>query len=211
MQFCKHVFPEFTIDDMLILCSTAAVEMGYFTNYEFQWHNIMALKFISTSFHLFCSLNISTSLSRSLSVRVSFLSFTMCIMASRLFCESMFLEFVHMSFIRLKDLSTDCVDSKLFYCLKSKLINLLLFPSFPNSHHLCANFPNSKGPCPSYKWVGKSLDFKYIKTYIESSDMTTTYEVSYRIVSKVTVLWAKFMICIVLWGRRIVTPIFREV
>jgi hypothetical protein len=84
------------------------------------------------------------------------------IMTSRLFCESLFLEFVHMSFIRLKDLSTDCVDSKLFYCLKSKLINLLLFPSFPNSHHLCANFPNSKGPCPRYKWVGKSLDFKYI-------------------------------------------------
>ena len=127
-----------------------------------------------------CSLNISTSLSRSLSVRVSFLSFTMCIMASRLFCESLFLEFVHMSFIRLKDLSTDCVDSKLFYYFKSKLINLLLFPSFPNSHHLCANFPNSKGLCPKYKWVGKSLDFKYIKTYIESSDMTITYEVSYR-------------------------------
>ena len=102
MQFCKHVFPEFTIDDMLILCSTAAVEMGYFTNYEFQWHNIMALKFISTSFHLFCSLNISTSLSRSLSVRVSFPSFTRCIMASILFCDSLVLEFVHtcMSFIR---------------------------------------------------------------------------------------------------------------
>ena len=108
----------------------------------------MALKFISTIFHLFCSLNISTSLSRSLSVRVSFLSFTMCIMASRLFCESMFLEFVHMSFIRLKDLSTDCVDSKLFYYLKSKLINSLLFSPFPNSQNLRANFPNSKGPGP---------------------------------------------------------------
>jgi hypothetical protein len=32
----EHVFPEFTISDILILCSTAAVEMGYFTNYEFQ-------------------------------------------------------------------------------------------------------------------------------------------------------------------------------
>jgi hypothetical protein len=50
MQFCKHVFPEFTISDMLILCSTAAVEMGYFTTYEFQCHNIMSLKFMSQVF-----------------------------------------------------------------------------------------------------------------------------------------------------------------
>jgi hypothetical protein len=34
----------------------------------------------------------------------------------------------------------------LFYYWTSKLINLLLFPSFPNSHHLHANFPNYKGP-----------------------------------------------------------------
>jgi hypothetical protein len=34
----------------------------------------------------------------------------------------------------------------LFYYWTSKLINLLLFPSFPNSHHLRANFPNYKGP-----------------------------------------------------------------
>ena len=30
----------------------------------------------------------------------------------------------------------------LFYYWTSKLINLLLFPSFPNSHHLHANFPS---------------------------------------------------------------------
>jgi hypothetical protein len=34
----------------------------------------------------------------------------------------------------------------LFYYWTSKLINSLLFPSFPNSHHLRANFPNYKGP-----------------------------------------------------------------
>jgi hypothetical protein len=37
-----------------------------------------------------------------------------------------------------------------FYYWTSKLINVLLSPSFPNSHHLRANFPN-------YKWVQKSL------------------------------------------------------
>ena len=75
-----------------------------------------------SSFHLCCSLNISTSLStslsvnkfiqiivcqqvyldhclstslsRSLSVRVSFPSFTMHIMAFRLYCDSLFLQFV---------------------------------------------------------------------------------------------------------------------
>jgi hypothetical protein len=55
----KQVFPEFTIDAMLIPCSTAAVEIDYF--------------------HLCSSLSISTSLSRSLSVRVSFPSFIMYI------------------------------------------------------------------------------------------------------------------------------------
>ena len=37
-------------------------------------------------------------------------SFTMCIMASGLFCDSLFLELVHMSFIRMKDLSTAVVE-----------------------------------------------------------------------------------------------------
>jgi hypothetical protein len=45
----------------------------------------------------------------------------------------------------------------LFYYWTSKLINVLLSPSFPNSHHLRANFPNYKGPDPRYKWVEKSL------------------------------------------------------
>jgi hypothetical protein len=43
----------------------------------------------------------------------------------------------------------------LFYYWTSKLINVLLFPSFPNSHHLRANFPKYKGPW--HKWVGKWL------------------------------------------------------
>jgi hypothetical protein len=43
----------------------------------------------------------------------------------------------------------------LFYYWTSKLINVLLFPSFPKSHHLRANFPNYPGP--RYKWEGKSL------------------------------------------------------
>jgi hypothetical protein len=45
----------------------------------------------------------------------------------------------------------------LFYYWTSKLINVLLSPSFSNSHHLHANFPNYKGPDPRYKWVEKSL------------------------------------------------------
>ena len=45
----------------------------------------------------------------------------------------------------------------LFYYWTSKLINVLLSPSFPNSHHLRANFPNYKGPDPRYKWVEKIL------------------------------------------------------
>jgi hypothetical protein len=45
----------------------------------------------------------------------------------------------------------------LFYYWTIKLINVLLSPSFPNSHHLRANFPNYKGPDPRYKWVEKSL------------------------------------------------------
>jgi hypothetical protein len=36
----------------------------------------------------------------------------------------------------------------LFYYWTSKLINVLLFRSFPNSHHLPANFPKYKGPGP---------------------------------------------------------------
>jgi len=38
---------------------------------------------------------------------------------------------------------------------KSKLINLLLFPSFPNSHHIRANFPNHKGPGPQIQMSRK--------------------------------------------------------
>jgi hypothetical protein len=45
----------------------------------------------------------------------------------------------------------------LFYYRASKLLNVLLFPSFSNSHHLRANFPNYKGPGLRYKWVWKSL------------------------------------------------------
>jgi hypothetical protein len=45
----------------------------------------------------------------------------------------------------------------LFYYWTSKLINVLLFPSFPNSHHLRANFPKYEGPGPKCKRVGKSL------------------------------------------------------
>jgi hypothetical protein len=41
--------------------------------------------------------------------------------------------------------------------LDLKLINVLISPSFPNSLHLCANFPNNKGPDPRYKWIEKSL------------------------------------------------------
>ena len=67
----------------------------------------------------------------------------------------------------MKDLSTDCVDLKLFCYLKSKLINILFFASFLNLHHLHAHFPNSKGPWPHIQisrkitegntcWVAKS-------------------------------------------------------
>jgi hypothetical protein len=45
----------------------------------------------------------------------------------------------------------------LFYYWPSKLINVLLFPSFPNSHHLPLIFPIIRDPSPRYKWVGKSL------------------------------------------------------
>ena len=45
----------------------------------------------------------------------------------------------------------------IFYCWTSNLINVLLFPSFPNSHHLRANFSKYKGLEPRYKWVEKSL------------------------------------------------------
>ena len=45
----------------------------------------------------------------------------------------------------------------LFYYWTSKLINVLLFSSFPNSHHLHANFPKYKDPDLRYKLVGKSL------------------------------------------------------
>jgi hypothetical protein len=45
----------------------------------------------------------------------------------------------------------------LFYYWTSKLINVLLSPSFPNSHHLRANLPNYKGQDPRYKWAEKSM------------------------------------------------------
>jgi hypothetical protein len=75
----------------------------------------------------------------------------------------------------------------LFYYWTSKLINLLLFPSFPNSHHLLTNSPR-------YKWVGKSLicQFAYIEVgYNEKisspweSQFVNTY-CKYTILYKVT-------------------------
>jgi hypothetical protein len=39
----------------------------------------------------------------------------------------------------------------LFYYWTSKLINVLLFPSFPNSHNLRANIPKYRDPDPRYK------------------------------------------------------------
>jgi hypothetical protein len=46
----------------------------------------------------------------------------------------------------------------LFYYWTSKLINVLLFPSFPNSHHLRANFPKYKGPGPQIQMSRKIID-----------------------------------------------------
>ena len=46
----------------------------------------------------------------------------------------------------------------LFYYWTSNLINVLLSPSFPNSHHLRANLPNYKGQDPRYKWVDKKIN-----------------------------------------------------
>ena len=43
----------------------------------------------------------------------------------------------------------------LFYYWTSKLINLLLFPSFHNSHHLWANFTNYKGHRPQIQMSRK--------------------------------------------------------
>jgi hypothetical protein len=34
-------------------------------------------------------------------------------------------------------------------------MNLLLLPSFPNSHHLHTNFPNDKGPGPQIQMSWK--------------------------------------------------------
>ena len=47
----------------------------------------------------------------------------------------------------------------LFYYWTSKLINVLLFPSFPNSHHLRANFPNYKEPGPQIQMSRKITAF----------------------------------------------------
>jgi hypothetical protein len=53
----------------------------------------------------------------------------------------------------------------LFYYWTSKLINVLLSPSFPNSHHLRANLPNYKGQDPIYKWAcNKHVGFKALCT-----------------------------------------------
>jgi hypothetical protein len=46
------------------------------------------------------------------------------------------------------------------YYWTSKLMNLLLFPTFPNSHHLCANFPNDKGPGPQIQISWKITGIK---------------------------------------------------
>jgi hypothetical protein len=46
----------------------------------------------------------------------------------------------------------------LFYYWTSKLINVLLSPSFPNSHHLRANFHNYKGPGPQIQMSRKITD-----------------------------------------------------
>ena len=51
------------------------------------------------------------------------------------------------------NLGTVC---SLFYYWTSKLINVLLFPSFPNSHHLRANFPSYKEPRPQIQMSRKS-------------------------------------------------------
>jgi hypothetical protein len=40
----------------------------------------------------------------------------------------------------------------------SKLMNVLLFPSFPNSHHLRANIPNYKGSGPQIQMSRKITD-----------------------------------------------------
>ena len=47
----------------------------------------------------------------------------------------------------------------LFYYWTSKLINVLLFPSFPNSHPLRANFPKYKGPAPQIQMSREIIDF----------------------------------------------------
>ena len=59
----------------------------------------------------------------------------------------------------------------LFYYWTSKLINLLLFPSFPNSHHLCTNFPNYKGPETQIQ-MGKKITVKYSGVVNFSSQMS---------------------------------------
>jgi hypothetical protein len=47
----------------------------------------------------------------------------------------------------------------LFYYWTCNLINVLLFPYFPNSHHLRANFPKYKGPGPQIQMSRKIIDF----------------------------------------------------
>ena len=51
--------------------------------------------------------------------------------------------------------------SSLFYYWTFKLINLLLFSSFPNSYHLRANFRNYKGPGPQTQMSRKIIVMCY--------------------------------------------------
>jgi hypothetical protein len=48
----------------------------------------------------------------------------------------------------------------------------LLFPSFPNSHHLNANFPNYKGPRPQIQMSRKITVYRVI--YICIPPFTST-------------------------------------
>ena len=70
----------------------------------------------------------------------------------------------------------------LFYYWTSKLINVLLFPSFPNSHHLRANFPNYKGPGPQIQMSRKitvlQVRWNSAYKYIYSNNTYIIYHVN---------------------------------
>ena len=59
----------------------------------------------------------------------------------------------------------------LFHYWTYKLINVLLSPSFPNSHHLRTNFPNYKGPETQIQ-MGKKITVKYSGVVNFSSQMS---------------------------------------